>query len=68
MKKCTNVTEYTKYSDLIEEHETSQKTFYCINKELKTKIDNILFDYKTKLDRNNLEFDLSKFNIKNAFK
>lgn len=68
IKRLTDANNYVNYTRLIEEQETLHKNFYCINKELKNKIEKILLNYKNKLGRNNLEFDLSKFNIKNAFK
>lgn len=68
IKQFTDAKGYTNYSNLIEEYETSQKTFYCINEELKNKIEDILLNYKSKLNKYNLEFELSKINIQKALK
>lgn len=68
IKQFTDAKGFVNYTNLIEEYETSQKTFYCINKELKNKIEDILLNYKSKLYKYDLEFELSRINIQNALK
>ena len=68
IKSFTNADNYVNYTRIIEEHETSHKTFYCINNELKNKIEEIILKYKDKINQQNLILDLSKINIQNALK